>query len=136
MVKRAMHFTALLFLGACLFCTAMAACIPAKLPTSEKGRTGMPTSIYDPGTPPEPWDKDPAELPVYPDATRYESRFTFITEDDVADVIAYYKENLPDAEIKEAKTADSATTFITDEFILEVKQEGRNTVILFSRPKE
>jgi hypothetical protein len=97
----------------------------------------MPTAVYDPGTPPPPWEYDPEKLPVYPGATVYKSWRNFITEDSIGKVIAYYKKELPDAAVTESDIDNPITVFTTKDFILEIQTgAGGNTLITFYRPKE
>ena len=128
---------ALLILGACLLCATNSACIPAKLPTSEKGTTGLPTSVYDPGTPPPKWEYDPQLLPVYPGARRYESWRSYITPDAFADVIAWYEGQLKGADVTKTGGATPVVIFKTTDWVLEIKTgEGDNTLITFNKPEE
>jgi hypothetical protein len=93
----------------------------------------MPTGVYDPGVPPPKWEMDPALLPLYPGSKQFGSKFTFITEDPVSDVVGYYKEKLPDAEVVDTRKDNPASIFKTAEFIIEIglDESGENTIIQF-----
>ena len=124
-------------MGAGLLCASTVSCIPKKVPTSEKGRTGLPTSKYEKGTPPEKWDVDPDTLPVYPGAKSYGKFGSYITPDSLTKVISYYETKLSNAEVTRGTGSDPETVFKTSEFTLKVMTgEGDNTLILFSRPEE
>jgi hypothetical protein len=131
------HSVALIALSAFLLAAICIGCVPRKLPTSEPGRSGLPTAVYDQGTPPTKWEMDPESLPIYPGSKQFGSRFTFITPDPITDVIAYYKKQLPDAEFLEAGNKNSPSVFKTSMFVLEISMDesGDNTLIVFKQPE-
>jgi len=98
----------------------------------------MPTGVYDPGTPPEPWDIDLNLLPVYPGAKQFGSKYMLLTPDPYPRVTSFYKEKLPDAETTETPGSAPSTIFSTELFTvtISVGEGGINTLITFSRPKK
>ena len=128
---------ALLVTGACVLCLTSISCVPAKVPTSEKGPGGLPTAKYDPGTPPPKWEIDRSELPIYPNSKEFDNWRTYITPDSISDVIAYYEGALPDAQVIKPEGSNAVTTFKTLKFIISIQPgEGDNTLITFNRPEE
>lgn len=137
MVKQRILLMALLVTGACVLCITSASCMPAKVSTSEKGSSGLPTAKYDRGTPPTKWEIDRSELPIHPNSKEFGNWRTYITPDPISDVIAYYEGELPDAQVIKPEGSNAVTTFITLKFILRIQPaEGNNTLITFNRPEE
>jgi len=136
-MKGPMIFLALFIMGAGLLCASTVSCVPGKVPTSEKGRTGLPTAKYEKGTPPGKWDVDPDTLPVYPGAKTYGKLGSYITPDSLGKVISYYENKLSNAEVTTGTGSNAIAVFKTSEFTLKVMAgEGDNTLILFSAPEE
>jgi hypothetical protein len=134
MMRSPTVFVALFIMGASFLCVSTVSCIPEKVTTSEKGRTGMPTAVYDKGTPPEKWDVDPDTLPVYPGAKSYGRLGNYITPDSFDNVVSFYKNKLASAKISEKGGSDPSVLFKTGEFNLEISGEDDNTLIQFSKP--
>lgn len=136
-MKGPIALLALFIMGAGLLCASTVSCVPEKVATSEKGRTGLPTAQYEKGTPPEKWDVDTDTLPIYPGAKSYGKLGRYITQDSLANVISYYENKIPNAEVTKATGSDAIAVFKTIEFTLKVMTgEGDNTLILFSAPGE
>ncbi len=99
----------------------------------------MPIQTVDPGTPPEPWTLDDADLPpFYKGAERYGSWRSWITPDEMADVVAYYKKELPDAVVEEV-TKDKVpfVYFKMPKYVIEITTgEGDNTLITVNKPED
>ena len=137
MVKQRISLTALLVISVLVICLASVSCVPAKVPTSEKGSSGLPTAKYDQGTPPPKWEIDRSELPIYPNSKEFDNWRTYITPDSISDVIAYYEGALPDAQVIKPEGSNAVTTFSTLKFILSIQSgDDDNTLITFSRPEE
>ena len=134
-----------LFRSALIFCVlsivcliSLSGCMPKNVETSQKGTTGMPTSVYDRGTPPIPWNADDlVKLPIHPDAKQYNNKRSFVTETEMDDVIAYYENELKDAEVSRTEVEPLVVTFKTDLFNLEIlldEEDDDLTLMLFSAP--
>ena len=128
----------LAIVGVSFLAVNLSGCVPKTLPTSEKGRSGMPTGVYDRGVPPPRWDMDLKVLPLYPGAKQFGSKYGFISPDPMVTVVSYYKEEMPDAEVVESTSPLLITTFKRELYILEIKigEGGANTLITFSKPPE
>ena len=138
MVNQSHRSLALIAVSVCLVVVLSLGCIPKKLPTSQPGRSGMPSGVYDPGIAPEPWEIDPNLMPIYPGAMPYGGKHFFITPDPYIRVLNFYKEKLPNAKIEETPGSNPSAIFTTELFNLklEIGEGGVNTVITFSRPKK
>lgn len=138
MVSTSRRMTALIILGVFFMAAISISCLPKKLPTSEPGRSGLPTGAYDPGTPPPPWEIELKKLPIYPESKQFGTKYTFLTTDPIRDVALYYKEKLPDAELVEPTEDNPVVIFKTDMYILEIElDEGKeNTLITFKEPEK